>query len=100
MSKRTKAVLAAGCGIVAVLWATFNLLRAFAPEARINGHIAHPSNWLDVPEFVLLVVLVVLLRVNVSLAPLTARHGKAVERCRIAHFWVDHRVHLHHPRRG
>lgn len=88
MNKGVTVVLAVGCGAVAVLWAAFNLHRAFAPDIVTDRPIAYPSSWVDVPEFVLLVVLVGLLRVNVSLAPLAARHGKAAERCRIAHFWA------------
>jgi hypothetical protein len=88
MSKRVKIVLAVGCGVIAVLWAAVNLHRAFAPDVVTDRAIAFPSRWWEVPDFVLLVILVVLLRANVSVAPLAARHGKATEWCRIAHFWT------------
>jgi hypothetical protein len=88
MSKRARLVLAAGCGIAAVSWAAFNLSRAFGPDVVTDRPIAYPSNWVEVPELVLVVVLIVLLRMNVALAPLAARGGKAAVRCRIAHFWV------------
>jgi hypothetical protein len=88
MRQRLKAVLVIASGLAAALWAAVNLHQAFAREVLQRPGDKFIGSAFDVPEFVLLLVLIALLRVNVCLTARAARCGRGVERCRIAHFWV------------